>query len=63
MTSGTDRVERRRFDATPDAVPAARRCLVILDNICDRWGVHVVRDRKCVWCERDLSDSSGSGGS
>jgi anti-sigma regulatory factor (Ser/Thr protein kinase) len=31
------------------------RGLMILDGVCDRWGVHVVRDRKCVWCERDLS--------
>jgi anti-sigma regulatory factor (Ser/Thr protein kinase) len=30
------------------------RGLQIIEDVCDRWGVHVVRDRKCVWCERDL---------
>jgi anti-sigma regulatory factor (Ser/Thr protein kinase) len=31
------------------------RGLRIVDHVCDRWGVHVVRDRKCVWCERRLA--------
>jgi anti-sigma regulatory factor (Ser/Thr protein kinase) len=32
------------------------RGLTIVDSICDRWGVHIVRDKKCVWCERDFPD-------
>ena len=31
------------------------RGLRIVDQVCDRWGVHVVRDRKCVWCERGFA--------
>jgi anti-sigma regulatory factor (Ser/Thr protein kinase) len=30
------------------------RGLHIVDDVCDRWGVHIARDRKCVWCERQL---------
>jgi anti-sigma regulatory factor (Ser/Thr protein kinase) len=30
------------------------RGLHIVEQLCDRWGVHIVRDRKCVWCERDI---------
>jgi anti-sigma regulatory factor (Ser/Thr protein kinase) len=37
----------------PELAPGGRG-LQIVDRLCDRWGVHVVRDRKCVWCERDL---------
>ena len=32
------------------------RGLAIVDQLCDRWGVHIVDGRKCVWCERDLPD-------
>jgi anti-sigma regulatory factor (Ser/Thr protein kinase) len=39
--------------ATPMATSG--RGLAIVDELCDRWGVHVVQDTKCVWCERDLS--------
>jgi anti-sigma regulatory factor (Ser/Thr protein kinase) len=39
--------------AYADAVTG--RGLRIVDQLCDRWGVHVARDRKCVWCERDLA--------
>lgn len=28
--------------------------LSIVEQLCDRWGVHIVRHKKCVWCERDL---------
>ena len=28
--------------------------LVLVDRVCDRWGVDISDDRKCVWCERDL---------
>ena len=31
------------------------RGLAIIDELCDRWGVHVAQNAKCVWCERDLS--------
>jgi len=33
------------------------RGLTIVDQLCDRWDVHVARDRKCVWCERDLPET------
>ena len=33
------------------------RGLSIVDQLCDRWGVHIVREKKCVWCERDLPNS------
>jgi anti-sigma regulatory factor (Ser/Thr protein kinase) len=32
------------------------RGLAIVEGLCDRWGVHIVRGKKCVWCERDLSN-------
>jgi anti-sigma regulatory factor (Ser/Thr protein kinase) len=31
------------------------RGIGIVAAVCDRWGVHVAQDRKCVWCERDLT--------
>jgi anti-sigma regulatory factor (Ser/Thr protein kinase) len=33
------------------------RGLQIVRQLCDRWGVHVMQDRKCVWCERDIPDN------
>jgi len=30
--------------------------LAIVDRLCDRWGVQIMREKKCVWCERDLPD-------
>jgi anti-sigma regulatory factor (Ser/Thr protein kinase) len=33
------------------------RGLGIVRRLCDRWGVHVAAQKKCVWCERDLSDA------
>ena len=42
-------VQRAHSALTPGG-----RGLHVLDEVCDRWGVHVVRDRKCVWCEKDL---------
>jgi anti-sigma regulatory factor (Ser/Thr protein kinase) len=36
------------------ALSPGGRGLHVLDAVCDRWGVHVVHDRKCVWCEKDL---------
>lgn len=38
--------------ASPTA-PSGRG-LHLLDAICDRWGVEVHDDYKCVWCEKDL---------
>jgi anti-sigma regulatory factor (Ser/Thr protein kinase) len=32
------------------------RGLQIVAQLCDRWGVHIVREQKCVWCERDLTE-------
>src|SRR5918993_5475809 len=37
----------------PETAPGGRG-LQIVDQLCDRWGVHVLQDRKCVWCEVDL---------
>jgi anti-sigma regulatory factor (Ser/Thr protein kinase) len=43
--------------------------LVVVDRICDRWGVDISDEQKCVWCERDMpvvaqatatEDASGS---
>jgi anti-sigma regulatory factor (Ser/Thr protein kinase) len=31
------------------------RGLALVGQLCDRWGVHIAEDAKCVWCERDLS--------
>ena len=28
--------------------------LVLVDRVCDRWGVDISDGKKCVWCERDL---------
>ena len=61
-TNGHLRVEVE--DGLPAEIPVVRtnsttalggRGMQIVTNLCDRWGVHIVRDRKCVWCERDLS--------
>jgi len=30
--------------------------LVLVDRVCDRWGVDISDERKCVWCERDVVD-------
>jgi anti-sigma regulatory factor (Ser/Thr protein kinase) len=38
-----------------DASDAGGRGLPIIDQLCDRWGVRLVDEGKCVWCERDLS--------
>jgi anti-sigma regulatory factor (Ser/Thr protein kinase) len=59
-TNGNLRVEvEDGSTATPIKQPASAtalhgRGLQILEEVCDRWGVHVVQDRKCVWCEREL---------
>jgi anti-sigma regulatory factor (Ser/Thr protein kinase) len=37
-----------------DPMAGGGRGLQIVQQLCDRWGIHVVQDRKCVWCERDL---------
>jgi hypothetical protein len=54
---------RRRFDATPEAVrdapkltAASVRGLTNVDQLCDPWDVHLVRDTKSVWCDRDLPE-------
>jgi anti-sigma regulatory factor (Ser/Thr protein kinase) len=39
----------------PESITALDgRGLHIVEQVCDRWGVHIVQDRKCVWCEREL---------
>jgi anti-sigma regulatory factor (Ser/Thr protein kinase) len=59
-TDGSLRVEvEDGSTATPIKQPTSAtalhgRGLQIVEELCDRWGVHVVRDRKCVWCERAL---------
>jgi anti-sigma regulatory factor (Ser/Thr protein kinase) len=60
-TDGRARIEVEdsspRLPVTTQAEPMATggRGLVIVDELCDRWGVHIAQDAKCVWCERDLS--------
>jgi anti-sigma regulatory factor (Ser/Thr protein kinase) len=50
VDSGPGLPVRRPLSSTrPDG-----RGLLILDGVCDTWGVHVVDDHKCVWCERQL---------
>jgi anti-sigma regulatory factor (Ser/Thr protein kinase) len=38
------------------AITPGGRGLHVLDAVCDRWGVHLLHGRKCVWCERDLPE-------
>jgi anti-sigma regulatory factor (Ser/Thr protein kinase) len=49
---GSTRMPRRAAPVAPEAV--AGRGLLIVEQLCDRWGVSLADDRKCVWCERDL---------
>lgn len=51
-------VEDGSTDAPVPTAPSDKggRGLTIVESLCDRWGVHIVRDKKCVWCERDLPD-------
>ena len=51
-----DRSDRRPERRSAAADAEGGRGLLILDAVCDRWGVHVVEDRKCVWCERSLTE-------
>ena len=32
------------------------RGLPVVDQLCHRWGIHIVREKKCVWCERDIPE-------
>lgn len=34
--------------------------LVIVDRLCDRWGVHMMSGKKCVWCERHVPDGGAA---
>ncbi|MGK2949387.1 MAG: ATP-binding protein [Acidimicrobiales bacterium] len=38
----------------PGPTDTRGRGLLILDAVCDAWGVHMVAAGKCVWCERAL---------
>jgi anti-sigma regulatory factor (Ser/Thr protein kinase) len=38
----------------PGPTDTSGRGLLILDAVCDDWGVHLVDGGKCVWCERAL---------
>lgn len=51
-------VEDHSTDAPVPTAPSDEggRGLSIVDQLCDRWGVHIAREKKCVWCERDLPD-------
>jgi anti-sigma regulatory factor (Ser/Thr protein kinase) len=59
----TDGVVRLEVEDGSSVVPVRRspspqvpggRGLQIIEEVCDRWGVHVAQGRKCVWCERDV---------
>jgi len=60
-TDGQARIEVEdsspRMPVPTRAAPWAMsgRGLAIVDELCDRWGVHIAQNAKCVWCERDLS--------
>jgi anti-sigma regulatory factor (Ser/Thr protein kinase) len=45
-----------RLPASRPASPTATsgRGLHLVDAMCDRWGVEVHDDYKCVWCEKDV---------
>ena len=51
-------VEDRSTDPPVRKPPSEEggRGLAIVEQLCDRWGVHIVREKKYVWCERDLPD-------
>jgi anti-sigma regulatory factor (Ser/Thr protein kinase) len=59
-TDGQVRIEVEDGSTDPPMPRTAReteaggRGLQIVNDLCDRWGYHVVRNRKCVWCERDF---------
>jgi hypothetical protein len=48
----------------PEPTPAGRRAdgvQPVVPVACERWGIHMVRDHRCVWCGRELlTSSSGS---
>jgi len=52
VEDGSLRIPKMRA-AEPWAVSG--RGLSIVDRVCDQWGVHVAREGKCVWCERELA--------
>ena len=60
-TDGVVRIEVEDGSTAPPVLRPARelatdgRGLQIVDHLCDRWGIHIANDRKCVWCERDLT--------
>lgn len=59
-TNGHVRIEVEDGSTHPP-VPTAPtreggRGLAIIDQLCDRWGIRIGRDTKCVWCERDLHE-------
>jgi anti-sigma regulatory factor (Ser/Thr protein kinase) len=59
-TNGHVRIEVEDGSTTAPVAKAASDeggwGLTILDRLCDRWGVLIMREKKCVWCERDLPD-------
>jgi anti-sigma regulatory factor (Ser/Thr protein kinase) len=52
VLDGSTQVPRRAARVAPEEV--AGRGLLIVEQLCDRWGVRLADDHKCVWCERDL---------
>ena len=60
-TDGHARIEVEdsspRLPTPSRAAPTAThgRGLAIVEELCDRWGVHIAQNAKCVWCERHLS--------
>ena len=53
-----DGVARVEVEDRSVAIPRERKDRIggihIIGRVCDRWGVHLIDGRKCVWCERDL---------
>jgi anti-sigma regulatory factor (Ser/Thr protein kinase) len=49
-----DQVPTRPVPKQAAPTDTSGRGLALVEKLCDRWGVHIAADAKCVWCERDL---------
>ena len=47
---------------TPTSTAAGGRGLGILDEVCDRWGIEISQNGKCIWCEHQASATTASSG-
>jgi anti-sigma regulatory factor (Ser/Thr protein kinase) len=49
-----DGARGRPVKRPPSTTATSGRGMQIVDQLCDRWGVHDAGSGKCVWCEKDL---------